>query len=386
MKKNLLVVTLIFTWCVASLSTSAQAFLETPIEGEQGRDWTIVNYVDWETDGFKDHQCGTKSYDGHQGTDFVIRSFAQMDSGVHVLAAAAGRVTYAQDGLYDRETEGDVTKKLGNYLAIQHGNGYYTYYAHLKKNSINVAVGDSVNAGDFIALVGSSGNSTDPHLHFELYYDSAYVVDPFSGSCGNANTLWLNPEKYDTTIGIFEYGFISQNNLTIDHLRDRRGRLKNNSSIAPSSDSSLNFWAQLYGLRAGKALDITWYTPENTPWFSYSVTLDKDYWYYYYWSFINHQNLQIGTWTVQLEYDGSELITKTFDVSETAHIDKQTLHKLCDELRLETTENLLLNLPASDRLLFDTYGRQVEAPYTPGTYLFVQKTKHGNCSVKRHIR
>lgn len=385
-RKSLLLLALILSLCMASLCASAQAFLHTPIEGEQSRDWIIVNYVDWEIDGFKDYRCGTKSYDGHQGTDFAIRSFAQMDSGVQVLAAAAGRVTYVQDGLYDRETEGDVTKKLGNYLAIYHSTGHFTYYGHLKKNSINVAVGDSVSAGDLIALVGSSGNSTDPHLHFEVYYDSTYIVDPFVGPCGNANTLWLTPERYDTSFGIFEYGLISQNNLTKDHLRNRLDRLNNNTTIAPSSDSSLNFWAHLYGLRAGKTLKITWHSPEKKNWFSYTVTLDKDYWYYYYWSFINHQNLQIGTWEIHLEYDGATSITQTFDVSKTATINEPNHHKICRELHAESTEKLLLKLPAPDRFLYDTYGREIVAPYTPGTYIFVQKTNQGKCSIKRHIR
>ncbi len=114
----------------------AQSFLSLPIDGTKGKDWLIVNYVDWETAGFKDHHCGSKSYDGHQGTDFVIRSFKHMDSGVNVLAAASGRITFIQDGGFDRETEGDSSKKFGNYITIKHPNNYYSYYAHLKKNSI----------------------------------------------------------------------------------------------------------------------------------------------------------------------------------------------------------------------------------------------------------
>jgi len=199
----------------------AQAFLSLPIEGIATKDYHIVNYVDWDTVGYRDHMCGTKSYDGHQGTDFVIRSFAQMDSGVNVKAATSGRVTFVQDGAFDRETGGDVAKRLGNYIGIRHSNAYYTYYGHLKKNSIAVSVGDSVNSGDIIGQVGSSGNSTDPHLHFELWYDSLYVVDPFRGACGNSNALFLNVPEYDTSLRIIESGLISKSDLELDDLRER---------------------------------------------------------------------------------------------------------------------------------------------------------------------
>jgi murein DD-endopeptidase MepM/ murein hydrolase activator NlpD len=56
----------------------------------------------------------------------------------------------------------------GNYLVIQHGPEEYGFYAHLSQHSQRVAVGDAVTAGQEIALVGSTGNSSEPHLHFHL--------------------------------------------------------------------------------------------------------------------------------------------------------------------------------------------------------------------------
>ena len=57
---------------------------------------------------------------------------------------------------------------FGNYVIIDHGNDEYSVLAHFMKNSITVTVGDMVTKGQVIGLVGNSGNSTEPHLHYHL--------------------------------------------------------------------------------------------------------------------------------------------------------------------------------------------------------------------------
>ncbi|MDR2647466.1 MAG: M23 family metallopeptidase [Oscillospiraceae bacterium] len=79
-------------------------------------------------------------------------------SGKLVVAAKDGRVE-----MINRSGSG-----YGNQIVINHGNGVKTRYAHLYSGSISVSVGDSVIAGQPIARVGSTGNSTGPHLHFEV--------------------------------------------------------------------------------------------------------------------------------------------------------------------------------------------------------------------------
>ncbi|MBN1552495.1 M23 family metallopeptidase, partial [bacterium] len=56
----------------------------------------------------------------------------------------------------------------GNYIVIRHGESEYSFYAHLKNRSIRVSEGDDVKAKQLIAQIGNSGNSTGPHLHFQL--------------------------------------------------------------------------------------------------------------------------------------------------------------------------------------------------------------------------
>ena len=85
----------------------------------------------------------------HKGVDFAGRD------GAEILAVGAGVVTYSGD----RYGYGDLVE-------INHGNGFVTRYAHNKMNL--VAVGDKVEKGQTIALMGSSGRATGPNLHFEV--------------------------------------------------------------------------------------------------------------------------------------------------------------------------------------------------------------------------
>lgn len=95
------------------------------------------------------------------------------------IASNQGTAVYASDG-------GSVTLAgwnggYGNCIMIDHGNGYVTLYGHL--SSISVSVGQTVSQGDTIGAVGSTGNSTGPHLHFEVLQNGTRI-DPeqfFSG-------------------------------------------------------------------------------------------------------------------------------------------------------------------------------------------------------------
>lgn len=86
------------------------------------------------------------------------------DMGADVYAADGGVVTYA-----------DVCQGYGNYIIIDHQNGYQTAYGHL--NEILVTNGEAVTQGQLIGKVGNTGNSTGPHLHFEIKADGSFL-DP----------------------------------------------------------------------------------------------------------------------------------------------------------------------------------------------------------------
>lgn len=88
------------------------------------------------------------------------------------LAAPIGTNIYAAgDGVVERVVNSNVG--YGNLVVISHGNGIQTYYAHCSK--LYVSKGQKVNAGDLIAAVGSTGDSTGPHCHFEIRIDGTAV-------------------------------------------------------------------------------------------------------------------------------------------------------------------------------------------------------------------
>jgi len=108
------------------------------------------------------------------------------------VASADGKVVAASDGMPDLDSslqQPDETDRqyfartlemqnkllaqgfgaaMGNHVIVAHANGEFSSYLHLKNGSVAVKVGDTVKRGRTIGAVGSSGNSTEPHLHFHL--------------------------------------------------------------------------------------------------------------------------------------------------------------------------------------------------------------------------
>jgi murein DD-endopeptidase MepM/ murein hydrolase activator NlpD len=80
---------------------------------------------------------------------------------------------------------------VANRVVIDHGGGVIARYLHLKKDSILVQPGQVVQCGEALALIGSSGNSSLPHLHFQVEYNGE-VVDPYAGEFSQEETWWAD--------------------------------------------------------------------------------------------------------------------------------------------------------------------------------------------------
>ncbi len=132
-------------------TTSDYSVLGTPFEDPEWRNCITSEY------GYRiDPEPGF-----HKGLDIG------KPLGTEILAVKSGTVKTAENG----------TAGYGNYIVIDHGNGLETIYAHCSE--LLSAVGDEVDAGKTIAKVGSTGDSTGPHLHIEIRLNGE-TVDPFA--------------------------------------------------------------------------------------------------------------------------------------------------------------------------------------------------------------
>ncbi len=154
-------------------------------------------------------------YDEHGGTDIILTGgFSAMDAGSQpVIAAADGVVIATEDGHYDRchasaetgSVDCDGHPMIANHVILEHeaedGTAWTTRYWHLKQGSVAVAIGEAVSAGHTLGLVGSSGFSSMPHLHFQLEDPSGQVVDPFAGPRSQPETFWCSPPEGEAPPG-----------------------------------------------------------------------------------------------------------------------------------------------------------------------------------------
>jgi murein DD-endopeptidase MepM/ murein hydrolase activator NlpD len=131
-----------------------QLSLEIKPSGRPVREGYISSYFGERMDPFN----GEDAF--HKGVDFAS------GAGSDVLAVASGIVTWA-----------GPREGYGNLVELNHGNGYVTRYAHAARTL--VTVGDEVERGQAVAVVGSSGRSTGPHVHFEVLKDGRQI-DPMA--------------------------------------------------------------------------------------------------------------------------------------------------------------------------------------------------------------
>lgn len=118
--------------------------------------------------GYRYHPI-TGSYELHNGIDLV-----NGNATTPIYASAAGEVVIA----------GSYPDWYGNYVVIKHSDGLYTGYAH--QSQLRVSVGDTVNQGQQIGNMGTTGPSTGPHLHFQFFTNGPWPT----------NSDFINPREY----------------------------------------------------------------------------------------------------------------------------------------------------------------------------------------------
>lgn len=165
----------------------------------------VSNFVDHEPSApnqLLDYHCGQRTYDtasgyNHGGIDILSWPWPwlKMSRGdVEAIAAAPGVILGRDDGHADQSCS--LNGNDWNAVYVQHADGSVAWYGHLKNGSVTAkGIGEPVARNEVLGVVGSSGNSTGPHLHFELYDAQGRLTDPFDGSCNALPAPWWKAQK-----------------------------------------------------------------------------------------------------------------------------------------------------------------------------------------------
>ena len=285
--------------------------------------YRISAYVDQNTAAAatQDFNCGTNTYDGHRGTDIATwpYNFIKMDSDwVEVIAAAPGTILDVHDGEFDKNcTSNSMT---ANYVMIQHADGSTALYWHMKKNSVTTKiVGQTVVTGEHLGMVGSSGSSSGPHLHFEVWSAGTVAtrVDPYYGTCNLLNgSTWWNAQKPHKETGVVK---VSVNTTDIVVPPCPATEIPNESSVyqIPFQGAGLppgyaKFYIFIRDEVNSLTGDLKILNPDNSTYLSwaYNSTADRGS-LMWGWSKILPTNP--GTYTFQGTYNGVTCST-TFDI------------------------------------------------------------------------
>lgn len=279
---------LLLLLAIPSLALADPPRFGLPLDCRVGQTCWVMNYPDADpSPAARDFTCRSRSYNDHSGTDFALRDLAAMRRGVPVLAAAAGKVVAARDGIEDglwlagrKDEVVRARRQCGNRVAIDHGDGWVSDYCHMRQGSVRVKVGDTVQAGQPLGLVGVSGMTDFPHahmgvLHFAPGAKDGDPVDPFTGAknaagCGReAHPLWAHPLAYDAG-SLYAAGFADH--VPGNDIKDNAGAPARLSADAPA----LLVWGALFGAARGDQLHVRLFAPGGALMLDQASKVDGD--------------------------------------------------------------------------------------------------------------
>lgn len=274
--------------------------------------WVITNYVDHNSssNAIQDYNCGTNTYDDHKGTDIKLWPFqwTQMDNNhTRVIAAAAGKIIHKVDGNFDKNCS-LINGSNWNAIYLEHSDGSVSWYGHLKTGTLTSKnIDDTVLQGEILGNVGSSGYSTAPHLHFEVYDSNGNLIDPFSGSCNDSTSLWQDQEEYSEGKINTIY---THNALPVfsDCYGDENPNIQNQFN-----PYDLVYFAGYFSnLKTSDTLDYFVYKPSGTLYKSWTKVIPNNY-ETYRWIYSYSLDGTEGDWKFVVTYK-DQTFTRTFNV------------------------------------------------------------------------
>ncbi len=286
--------------------------------------WAVSNYVDQNQNpnAIEDYNCDQRTYDAHQGVDIFTWPFGwkmMEENDAEIIAAAPGIIRNKFDGNSDRSCD-PVTAADWNAVYIEHDDGSVALYGHMKINSLTTkAVGETVSQGEYLGIVGSSGRSSGPHLHFEVFDylgddvngDPIYdLIDPYylDNNCNDMNTSswWQSQKPYNNP----------RINALLTHTTDPvfsacPTTTTTNESNQFNISQEVIFTLFLKDQAAGTSVNLRIIRPDNTDLFNWNFDLANNHvasWYR--WNSFPNVN---GEWKWQATYAG-ETVTHAFNV------------------------------------------------------------------------
>lgn len=268
--------------CLLSAPVAAQEIsLSLPIGCDPGKDcWAFqLPDVDHGPDRM-DYACGKLAYDGHDGTDIGLASLGDIQRGVPVFAAAPGTVRGVRDGMQDALVseigkEAVKDRECGNGVLIEHAGGWQTQYCHMRKGSVSVRAGQTIEAGALLGQVGLSGSTDFAHLEFIVRKDGK-TIDPFRGleggpECGpGVKPLWDAAALQALAYGPAPYriGVAPRAPKYDEVLKDRFP-----GDVLSGRAEAIVLWAEFNGLAPGDILHMTLIGPDGRQMASHSETM-----------------------------------------------------------------------------------------------------------------
>lgn len=272
-----------------------------PMPGDDADEWVINNYVDLMPGaGILDYMGGAKSYDGHQGVDIDVPTFRAMDDDFPIYAVAQGTVLALEESNFDRNTS---CVGAWNFVTVGHPNGWRTIYGHLKMNSVLVNVGDIVEPGQTLGVVGSSGCSTAPHLHLETLDPSGNVVEPFLAG------LWAAPPVYNTPFGFMDATLYNVPITNVDMIKDP----PDNVDIVPPG-GTFGIGLSMGGGASGDTINLR-IMKGGTIVAQNNIVFGQVYRHTFWWWNYNFSAAATGAHQLQIRLNGALAATYNFNVA-----------------------------------------------------------------------
>jgi murein DD-endopeptidase MepM/ murein hydrolase activator NlpD len=286
----------------------------------------ISNFVDQSPafpNSLLDYNCGTRTYDtsggyNHSGVDIFTAPFwwKKMDNAeVLVVAAAAGTLIGKDDGHFDRSCS--TSGGQWNAAYIQHDDGSIAWYGHLKNGSVTPKlVGEKLAVGEYVGVVGSSGNSSGPHLHLEVYNSANQLNETYAGPCNNMNpgdSWWISQRPYyDSAVTRVQTGYAPAVFPTCPNPE------RPNAAVDFNPGDSVYFTAFYRDQLDTSASTYTIYQPNGSVWETWSHTSNAPHyaWSWWWWPRTNFASGgPTGIWRFEVAYQG-QTYERRFRVSD----------------------------------------------------------------------